>query len=434
MYKCIYCNSEDLTVSDIIPYALTGAKLTRKFVCREHNAFTNEHFEKYAIENWQFFRSALGLSERSGERIKYSVDLHVDGMVVKNMSISGRASIYNDKKRLFHASTDNGKALVGNVKKLKQIKGASEENIQTVDMSNAVVSVSFDLIKLLASNEMLRTIAKIAYEWYCCEHNVEFFMSDRFQGIVNCILEAEPIEDYIEICDDWNADFSLSQLCSQGSHGIFEYDDIDGFRYVILYFWGVVLYKIRICKVDTPNSSTANMYSLSIYSIDGERSKTVFGTYGLSTFHSIPAEQAVRKYYKIYNEKLEKLSTITVLSLAKVKQMNNELKKAFEVYKREPHDFALFVDFESNDRFVIMRLLSDLLDNKESYSFEMSFNDNMKLLYNTDDTFVTNQEEKSEFLKKLLSMHDQGNLIYYYESAFAFFDKVCNNDDSMNNE
>lgn len=43
MYKCIYCNSEDLSVSDVISCALTGAKVTRKFVCKYHNKFTNQY-------------------------------------------------------------------------------------------------------------------------------------------------------------------------------------------------------------------------------------------------------------------------------------------------------------------------------------------------------------------------------------------------------
>ena len=45
--KCIYCNSEaELTSSDIITYAITGAKLTKSFVCKTHNAFTNDNFQK----------------------------------------------------------------------------------------------------------------------------------------------------------------------------------------------------------------------------------------------------------------------------------------------------------------------------------------------------------------------------------------------------
>ena len=101
MCKCIYCNSEDLTVSDIISCALTGTKLTRKFVCHEHNSFTNDNFEKAAIAHLEFFRSALGLTERKGTKIKYKADLIIDGISIPNISVSGRASIYDDKKRLF---------------------------------------------------------------------------------------------------------------------------------------------------------------------------------------------------------------------------------------------------------------------------------------------------------------------------------------------
>jgi len=81
MCKCIYCNSSDnLTVSDIIPFALTGAKVTKKFVCETHNGFTNRNFEKDTINNMNFFRNSLGLCERSGGDIKYKADLTISGV------------------------------------------------------------------------------------------------------------------------------------------------------------------------------------------------------------------------------------------------------------------------------------------------------------------------------------------------------------------
>ena len=123
MCKCIYCNSEDLSVSDIISYGLTGAKLTKKFVCCKHNAFTNDNFEKKAISNLDFFRSSLGLSERKGADIKFKANVIIDGITVPNISVSGRKSIYDDKKRLFQTEDNGKKVLVGNIQKLKQKKG-----------------------------------------------------------------------------------------------------------------------------------------------------------------------------------------------------------------------------------------------------------------------------------------------------------------------
>ena len=65
--KCIYCNSEDeLTSSDIITYAITGAKLTKSFVCKTHNAFTNDNYEKKFVADLDFFRNQLGLTTRDG--------------------------------------------------------------------------------------------------------------------------------------------------------------------------------------------------------------------------------------------------------------------------------------------------------------------------------------------------------------------------------
>ena len=72
MMKCIYCNSEtELTSSDIITYAVTGAKLTKSFVCKTHNAFTNDNYEKKFVSDLDFFRNHLGLTTRDGKPIQY---------------------------------------------------------------------------------------------------------------------------------------------------------------------------------------------------------------------------------------------------------------------------------------------------------------------------------------------------------------------------
>ena len=54
-------------------------------------------------------------------------------------------------------------------------------------MSDTVVSVTFSIEQLFASDEMLRTIAKIAYEWYCYSNKINSFMPKIYQDIVNCI-------------------------------------------------------------------------------------------------------------------------------------------------------------------------------------------------------------------------------------------------------
>lgn len=99
--KCIYCNSEEeLTLSDIITYAITGAKLKKSFVCKTHNAFTNDNYEKKIVDELNFFRNHLGLTTRDGKPIQYKADISVDGTKIYNVNISNRESLYAPKRLL----------------------------------------------------------------------------------------------------------------------------------------------------------------------------------------------------------------------------------------------------------------------------------------------------------------------------------------------
>lgn len=422
MYKCIYCNSEDLTKSDIISYALTGAKLTRNFVCHEHNNFTNVNFEKEAIANLAFFRNALGLTERSGKLVKYTADVIVDGMTLHDAVLSGRASIYDDKKRLFPVEIDGRKGLVGNIEKLKTIKGATEDKIHPVDMSGAYESFSFNMHELLASDAMLRTVAKISYEWYCYVNDINEF-NNEYKEIVDCILLKQPVLNFVEICVGNTTYDALSQMCTEGSHGLCSYDDSDGYRYVIFDFWGTVIYKTRICPLDKPNAKQEHLYNFYVYNIDGEKSETVFGVLGNAHIVSLPADKAVSQYGDYFREALSKLATTTILSLSKVKRLEDEVKKAFAKYK-ETNDFLCLTDYESPKRYTVLKLIVDLYNYKENYSFKISFNENLKNLYSISDKLVTSEEEKKQFLQYLYGLHNNGDLNILIEEALDFFDTI----------
>ena len=129
--KCIYCNAEtDLSVSDIIPAALTGAKLKKRFVCRTHNLFTNDNYEKIMIHQLDIFRNRIGLTERDGDPVRYYGDLAIgDYTSEKKVELSDNKSIM-DSDRLFRMKDTQGRTtLVGPKNKLLKIKGATEEKI-----------------------------------------------------------------------------------------------------------------------------------------------------------------------------------------------------------------------------------------------------------------------------------------------------------------
>lgn len=428
MCKCIYCNSQDLTISDIIPYALTGAKLTKKFVCHEHNDFTNVNFEKVAISNFDFFRNSLGLTERSGNDIKYRAELTIEDITIPNVAVSDRRSIYEDKKRLFQVEHDGKKVIVGNIDKLKQKKDVYPQKIESLDLNDVTVSVRFSLEDLFASDEMLRTVAKIAYEWFCFANDITHYEPTLYQDIVDCILLKQPVNDYVKIVDNHIMETALQDICYYGSHGLFEYNDIDGFKYVIYCFWGIIYYKVRICKLDKANNSTYNRYSLYLYNVDGTKRNLEFATCGISTFSSVSAQEAIKNNRKIYVSKLQKLIQTTIWTFAKAQQLVNDLNKAVKAYKNPPHDFARLVDYEDNERVVTIQIVLYLYSNKEQYDFTKSFTDNMKMLYSVDDTIVINTNENKKYVAELMKSHNDGSLLDRLEKAIDFFDEIVTNE------
>lgn len=302
------------------------------------------------------------------------------------------------------------------------------EKIKQLDMRDVVVSITFSIEELFASDEMLHTVAKIAYEWFCAVNNINEFIPECYQVIVDSILMKRPIEDVVEIVVDGNLDYALKDICHLGSHGLFEYVDTNGGRYVIYNFWGIVYYKIRICNTGFPNTDVCNCYNLYLYNLDGDKSQTVFATMGKPHFISKPAREAVKQYHKVYSQKLEQLVKTTVLSLRKTKQLTDELQKALYRYKQPPHYFARFVDYEDNDRIMTIRIIFFLLEHENEYIFDQSYNENLKQLLGIDDTLIFDIEENKAYVQYLLELHEKGILSGNIENGLALFDRIFANE------
>lgn len=189
--RCIYCNSDkDLTVSDIIPSALTGAKLRKRFVCRTHNSFTNDHYEKTMIRQLGIFRNRIGLTERDGNPVHFFANLSIGEYTSeKPISISDNKSVM-DTDRLFRMTNEQGNTvLVGPKDKLLKISGATEARITDLPLADISVSSRADIRELFISDTVLHAVAKVAYEWHCYVNDVEEFREDTYSVITSYILE-----------------------------------------------------------------------------------------------------------------------------------------------------------------------------------------------------------------------------------------------------
>ena len=136
------------------------------------------------------------------------------------------------------------------------------------------------------------------------------------------------------------------------------------------------------------------------------------------------AQQAVKQFHKVFASKLEGLVKTTIMSLAKTKELVDALRKDFIIYKQPPYDFARLVDYENNQRIVIIRLLSFLLEHEKDYNYGKSFNENMKELHDIDDTLVVPVEENKEYLRELLELHKSNKLTDFIKRGISYFDKI----------
>lgn len=423
LQKCIYCNSEELTVSDIIPYALTGAKITRKFVCRKHNKETNEKFESDVIEKWAVVRNHLGLRTREGNVIRYRGNLQIGNVKVENAKLTDIASLY--EKQIFTATNEDGvKVKVGNVDKIKQI---SKEELEVFENNEVTVSCVLNLNELLASSKMKRTVAKIAYEWHCYKNDISGYDEEKYSNIIKYILYGIDSNIVEGVIDGYTYKL-MEEYCEYGTHSIYEYIDVTGCCYVIFTFLNVIAYKIKVAENFTPNIGTTNHITMYRYNIDGTKNECCFGVIGLVNVISEPLENAIVKFGEFYKKNISLMLSTLVLTIYKAKQLVDKVEEDLEKYENGGIELAKFLNYEEYDRIFALLLLITLKNNEEKYDFMKGFNENIYKILSNDEIKTFNQEDKKHAIKKIIELHESGILINEIRTALEIFQHIYENE------
>ena len=423
--KCIYCNNgTELTDSDIIPFALTGAKVHRKFVCHTHNAFTNDNFERITIRRFDMHRNLLGLTERDGKPVRFCADLEIDGYKSKNVWISDKTSIVGDSKRKYRAVDEEGhQVLLGEMNDLLKIRGSSIDKITQINLANINVSGWYNLRDLFVSQEALHTVAKIAYEWHCYINEINEYIPEKYQDIVSYILTPDSQDELVELVVSAPVWALMERFSRTGSNMLFEYQDVDGYTYVIFGFWNVILYKIRICKSTAPNMELANCYTCYLYHVDGTEEGHLYGWYGKNEIAAVKPNVGLSVLCEVVKDRMSKIGERD-LSLAYLRNCMEKIKKLLPKYESGQRTIAELLDYEANDRVLPIYILEILLENKAEYSKEESFNQNMIHILKTDDRYVVTDEVKKAVLSRYMEMDKQGTFINLLNECIAFLDSI----------
>jgi hypothetical protein len=425
--KCIYCNSDDLTVSDIIPFALTGAKVAKKFVCKKHNAHTNVEFERDVIDQWGYFRNNLGLRTRDGDVIKYRASLHIDDIVIENVTISSKKFFFTNKVQLFPADRNGQKLKVGHIDKLKQIRGS---NPFLIDMKNAFEQYNFSLKELIISTKMKRTIAKISYEWHCLINGINGYDDTKYHNIVSYIIDgdASGVIDPVELVVDYYPNRVADECCEFGTNSLFEYIDAEGNNYVIFNFWNVIIYKTIVAEDQKKNTSTSEFVHLYKYNLDGTKSDYFFGIIGIINVMAEQSEKALDRLNGFYLDRLTKLLTVISLSLYKVKRMIDEMYTDFCLLQTKKIDIGDFLNYEDCERIIAIILTMKFKESRDCYNFKMGFNQILSIILNTNEYYRINEADKQKYIQTILAKEEDGTLQQSIYEGKEIFDRIFENE------
>ena len=431
MMKCVYCNSEvELSSSDIITYAITGAKLTKSFVCKTHNAFTNDNYEKKFVADLDFFRNQLGLTTRDGKPIQYKADLSIAGTEIHNVKLSDRESLYAPKDVVAGTDIEGNKILMAPMERLEKI---SKGKVASVNISDVIVH------KTVGSNDFIgyhaiHSMAKMAYEWYCYINNIEEY-KEEYQEIVDYIL-GKTEQEVVDIIINGNYYWAIDHLSEIGTNSFFQYDDLDGYRYVVIDFWKTIAYRIRICK--SPNDCLKKVRTLPVilylYHIDGSKTQQVFGVVLLEEnkqayFETIRPQNITADIWRIFASRIGKIMSTMVLSIHILKREVKNLSTKLDKYDAGKIDVTVLLGFEENNIVTTIDILSQLYLNKGKYDMKKTFNQNLPAVLNLDsDTIGRTQEDKKKFVQLLVDKDKDNELSEYIRNGINFFNEIYENE------
>ncbi len=244
--KCIYCGSNDLSRSDIIPDALTNGKIINPCVCRiKHNSKFSDLFEDDVIKAFAVFTNELDVKSSKGSKYApYDATIGIAGDQYK-AKVSSGTEVFSGNKVLKSA---DGKSLIGPLDEIKKIKVAKETDIKIVNVNEEIVEQRINLdLAIFFSESIYRLASKIAYEWFCLRNKIED-KYDQFEDIINFITEGQKKREIVDIVSNKELYEYLNNLAGFGSHVLLSYEGTDGYIHVIVSLFGIVMYDVSVCK------------------------------------------------------------------------------------------------------------------------------------------------------------------------------------------
>lgn len=253
-HACIYCGKEeDLSESDIIPDALTNARITNKNVCRvNHNNKFSDLFESTVIKNLAFLTNELDIkSKKAKTYAEYEALIKIDG-IEYDVPMSSRTQLFDGRV----LTSKDKKAKMTSLDKAYSIS-KNPNQVEAVDINNISIEQKVDIdLSIFFEEKMFRMVAKIAFEWYCAQNNVCDF-HENFTNIISFITNGKGTNP-VAIIQEAELYNMINNEVNLGSHCLFAFQDMDGQIKVVVSLFGIVMYRITVSD-HTPDFCAKNL-------------------------------------------------------------------------------------------------------------------------------------------------------------------------------
>lgn len=242
MNKCIYCGIDhDLSESDIIPDALTNARILNRNVCRiEHNNKFSDMFESKVIDALSFITNELDIKSSKGKKYApYEAVVTIEGTDY-NLKLHGDNEIFNGRVL---KSVDNTQMISSYD---KAVKIAKDENmVQPLDVNTIEIEKKIRINnEIFFDTSMYRMLSKIAFEWYCSKNSISGYYSE-FNDIIKFITTGEGTNP-VSIIQEEKIYEMLDQQVNLGSHTLFAIEKEHGEIDVIISLFGLLMYRVKV--------------------------------------------------------------------------------------------------------------------------------------------------------------------------------------------
>lgn len=215
-----------------------------------------------------------------------------------------------------------------------------------------------------------------------------------------------------------------------GTNSLFQYDDRDGYRYVVFDLWKTIAYRVKICKsseisTKLPSNGVMNLY---LYHFDGRKTTTAFGIFSLNggiSFSVLKESDVNENIWKFFARRLEKLLTTKVMTIYTLKQECLSLEERLKKYDTGKIDLAGLIKYEEDSVLSTMEMLKILNEKKEQYDYTIGFNQNMKqLLRLSDDTYIVGGNDKKQFVQTLMELDQEKQLSSLLHEQLNTFESI----------